>query len=89
MIDDRTVDYLLNHIACEVLHLMRSGKTLAEIDEYHLGGLRKKDRVAVYERLVELDFDDQECAAFVAHLRTLKGRKRAPLATVIQLRPGL
>jgi hypothetical protein len=41
MIDDRTVNRLLDHIACRVLWEMRDGKRLEEIDG-KLFGLRKK-----------------------------------------------
>jgi hypothetical protein len=92
MIDDRTVYHLLDHIVCEVLDGMRDGKTLEEIDEYDLGALRKKDRIALYERMAELRFGGEEGDAIVAHFRTLKSRKRSPQptpspATVIPFRP--
>ena len=93
MIDDRTVYHLLDHIVCEVLDRMRrDGKTLEEIDEYDLGALRKKDRIALYERMAELRFDGEEGDAIAAHLRSLKHRKRSSQltpspATVIPLRP--
>ena len=95
MIDDRTVDYLLDHIACEVLFRMRDGKTLEEIDEYNLEVLRKKDRIAVYERLVDFKLvGGEEGDAIAAHLRSLKHRNRKrlpqptrPPATVIPFRP--
>jgi hypothetical protein len=92
MIDDRTVYHLLAHIACDVLDEMRDGKTLEEIDEYDLGALRKKDRIALYEYMDGLAFGGKEGDAIVAHLHTLKRRKRPPQptrppATVIALRP--
>jgi hypothetical protein len=91
MSDDRTVDRLLAHIACDVIDEMRDGRTPTEIDERDLGVLRKKDRIALYERMVELRFGGEEGDAIAAHLRTLK-RKRPPQptrppATVIPLRP--
>ena len=91
MIDDRTVDYLLDYIACDVLRKMRSGKTLERIDDLDLEDLRKTDRIAVYQRLVEWRSGTEEGEAILAHLRILKCRKRLPPtpspATVIAFRP--
>ena len=81
MIDDRTVYHLLDQLACEVLRrMMHDGKTLEEIDD-DLVFLRKVDRSALYERIVErflvdMDEEEAEARAIVAHLRTLKRRKR-------------
>ena len=94
MIDDRTVNRLLDHIACEVIHGMHDGKTLEEIDG-NLFCLRKKDRIALFEYMVEyfLMDGDEEAELIVAHLHTLKRRKqspqptRRPPATVIPFRP--
>jgi hypothetical protein len=94
MIDDRTVNRLLDHIACRLLREMRDGKRLEEIDG-KLFGLRKKDRVALFEYMAE-QFPPKwfggEGDAIVAHLRALKRRKRSPQptrppATVIPFRP--
>jgi hypothetical protein len=49
--------------------------------------LRKVDRIALYERILErfMDVDDEDQRAYsraiVAHLRTLKRRKRSPQPT--------
>jgi hypothetical protein len=75
------VYHLLNHIAFDVVQAMRDGKTLEEIDECVLEGLRKKDRIAVYERVVHFWGGEEEGVAVVAHLRTLKRRKRPPQPT--------
>jgi hypothetical protein len=79
MIDDGTVYRLLDQLACEVFREMDDGKTLEEIDD-DLVFLRKVDRIALYERIVERfmeDAEDEEVSrAIVAHLRTLKRRKR-------------
>jgi hypothetical protein len=89
MIDDQTVYRLLNHIACEVLCEMRDGKTLEEIDgKLNLRYLKKKDRIAVFEHMVE------RFLVVAAHLRTLKRQKRLPQPThppapVIPFRPDL
>jgi hypothetical protein len=92
MIDDKTVDHLLAHIASDVIDEMRKGRTLEEIDEYDLGGLRKNDRIALYECMVGLAFGGKEGDALAAHLRALKRLKRLPQpnplpAGVIPLRP--
>jgi hypothetical protein len=91
MIDDRTAHRLLDHIACGVIGGMRDGKTLEEIDG-KLFYLRKVDRIALYEHMVGLVVDDEERDAIVAHLRTLKRRKRLPQptsspATILPFRP--
>ena len=96
MIDDRTVNHLLDHIACEVIWGMRDGKTLEEIDS-KLFGLRKKDRVALFEYMAERfppERFGEEGDAIAAHLRSLKHRNRKRLpqptpspATVIPFRP--
>jgi hypothetical protein len=87
MIDNKTVYCLLDHVACEVLDKMRNGRTLEQIDDCNLGVLRKKDRIAVYERMVGWDLGGEEGDAIAAHLRVLKRRKRLPTATVISFRP--
>jgi hypothetical protein len=92
MIDARTVYRLLAHIACDVIHGMRDGKTLAEIDEHDLEVLRKKDRIALYQYMVDLAYGGDEGDAIAAHLRSLKSKKRTPQptpssATVIAFRP--
>jgi hypothetical protein len=95
MIDDRTVHRLLDYVACEVFRRMRDGKTLEEIDDNDLIPLlRKVDRIAVFEYMVEcfpwVD-GDKEPDAIVAHLRALKGQKppqpTRPPRTVLPFRP--
>jgi hypothetical protein len=93
MIDDRTVYHLLDHIACEVIEGMRHGKMLEEIDD-DLAVLRKVDRIALFEHMVELAFGGKQGDAIVAHLRALKRQKPLPQpiplpANVIPLRPDL
>ena len=102
-IDDQTVYRLLDHIGCEVLGEMTNGKTLEAIDD-DLVFLRKKDRIALYEHMVERfwvedsEEDDEpdlivaHLHAILAHLHTLKRRKRSPQptrppATVLPFRP--
>jgi hypothetical protein len=95
MIDDRTVHRLLDHIACEVWREMgEDGKTLEEIDDDRLFDLRKKDRVALFEYMAEQfppEWFPKHGNAIVAHLRTLKRRKRSPQprppATILPFRP--
>ena len=95
IIDDRTVDYLLDYIACEVFREMNDGKTLAEIDDERLiFHLRKKDRIALFDYMIERFLVDgiKERDAIVAHLRALKRRKRSPQpsrppATILPFRP--
>jgi hypothetical protein len=102
MIDDRTVYRLLDHIACEVFRRMRDGKTLEEIDDDLIPFLRKVDRIALFEHMLEcflpqhlrrdLVNGEEEADAIVAHLRALKRRKRSPQptrppATVLPFRP--
>jgi hypothetical protein len=93
MIDDRTVYYLLDHIACEVFREMRNGQSLAEIDGRLGLNLRKKDRIALFEYIAERFPPEWRCDpqrnpmlgeeadAIVAHLRVLKRRKRSPQPT--------
>jgi hypothetical protein len=102
MIDDRAVRRLLEYIAVQVIGEMRDGKTLAEIDGRLGLKLRKKDRIVLFEYMAEqyppelrsdpLATWGEEGNAIVAHLRTLKRRKRPPQpthppATVIPFRP--
>jgi hypothetical protein len=87
MIDDQTVYYLLDHIACEVMFAMRDhGKTPEEIDEGVLPDMRKKDRIAVYERVVhfwggEFWGGEEVGVTVAAHLRALKRGKRSSRPT--------
>jgi hypothetical protein len=69
---------------------MGDGKTLEEIDDDLIPFLRKVDRIALFEHMVEYFLDDvegEEIDTVVAHLRALKRRKRRPPATVIPFRP--
>ena len=97
MIDDRTVSYLLEYIACEVHWEMRDGKTLAALDVRLSFHLRKKDRVALFEYMAERfppkRFHERSGDAIVAYLRSLKSRKRLPQptsspATILPFRTG-
>jgi hypothetical protein len=97
MIDDQTVNCLLDQFAWQVLRDLDDGRTLEEIDDDLIVFLRKVDRIAVLEHVVERFLaDDEELAdeivarkrAIVAQLRALKRRKRSPAsATILPFRP--